>query len=229
MSSPIVHCQYHELVAATSLRPNPENPNKHSAKQIKAYGIVIELTGWRKAVVVSRQSGMIVKGHGAHATAMLKGWPVPVEFQDYATPELEFADLLADNHLAELASLDKKKVKELIEKRILSTSINPDVTGYLKDEMDKMFKSMSGDDQGEFPITARLNEGYSCVTIFCDNETDWVFLKQLLNVRREQSYKNQHIGESRVMTFARFMEALYANRDSLYGTGQVNDDAPAAE
>lgn len=65
------------------------------------------------------------------------------------------------------------------------------------------------------------------MTVFCDNETDWVYLKQLLGIRKERSYKNETIGEARVISFKRFMEMLYENRNSFNGPRADGDDAPA--
>lgn len=50
---------------------------------------------------------MIVKGHGRlEAAKRLGRREAPVEFQDYESEAAELADLLADNKIAELASID---------------------------------------------------------------------------------------------------------------------------
>ena len=47
------------------------------------------------------------------AAALKLGCKVPVEYQDYATPADEARDLVADNRIAELSSLDNSKIAEL--------------------------------------------------------------------------------------------------------------------
>jgi ParB-like chromosome segregation protein Spo0J len=114
--SPLVKCAHAELVPTGKLSPNKKNPNKHPDAQLDLYGKILLHQGWRKAVVVSRQSGMIVTGHGAWLTAKRQGWPtVPVDYQDFATPEDETAHLLADNRLPQLAETDSELLVELLE------------------------------------------------------------------------------------------------------------------
>lgn len=54
------------------------------------------------------------KGHGRRLAAIdaRLAW-VPVEYQEYATEAEEYADLLADNRIAELAEMDNDKLSEI--------------------------------------------------------------------------------------------------------------------
>lgn len=97
-----IHCTYSELRAVGSLIHSPKNPKKHSAAQIKRLGKLLEFYGWRKPVVVSKQSGFIVTGHGKVMAAAKMGWKeVPVEYQDFESPDQELGYLVADNAIAE--------------------------------------------------------------------------------------------------------------------------------
>lgn len=98
-----IHCQYTELCDAASLVPNPRNPNRHPKRQIELLAKIIQTQGWRQPVTVSNRSGFIVRGHGRLEAAMLIGCKVPVERQDYASEAEEWADLVADNRIAEPA------------------------------------------------------------------------------------------------------------------------------
>ena len=87
-----VFCAYDAIVPLEELRPNPGNPNHHGTDQIKRLASVIWATGWRNAITVSRQSGMIVKGHGRMEAAQLAGMSeAPVEYQDYDSEAEEWA------------------------------------------------------------------------------------------------------------------------------------------
>jgi hypothetical protein len=104
-------------VNPTKLRPNPENPNRHSAHQIQILAAVIQEQGWRAPITVSKRSGLIVRGHGRLEAAMLMGCDVvPVDEQDYKSEAEELADLLADNRLSELAELDEDDLRRVIER-----------------------------------------------------------------------------------------------------------------
>ena len=110
-----VHCAHDALVDITELIPNPRNPNKHGDKQVALLAKIIRHQGWRAPIVVSNRSGFIVAGHGRHEAAkLLNVQTVPVNRQDFATEADEWAHLVADNRIAELAENDDDALKELL-------------------------------------------------------------------------------------------------------------------
>lgn len=111
-----IHCVHSKLVPLASLIENPRNPNRHPIDQIELLARVIESNGWRSPIVVSNQSGFIVKGHGRYEAAKrLALIEVPVEFQDYASEAEEWSDMIADNVIAEMAEIDIAALNTLIE------------------------------------------------------------------------------------------------------------------
>ena len=101
------------LVDTESITPHPENPNIHPAGQIEALCEVIIENGWRSPVVVSRRSGLLIKGHGRLLAAKRLGCRVPLEYQDYPDEATEMRDLVADNKIAELSMLSDQKIAEI--------------------------------------------------------------------------------------------------------------------
>lgn len=84
-------------VAANTVRPQPPEPNRLPLEQLRLLGRTIRTIGRRAPVVVSRSSGLVVKGHGRLEAAKLAGLTVaPVDIQDYASDAEETADVLAD-------------------------------------------------------------------------------------------------------------------------------------
>ena len=111
-----VYCAFDKMVKVNDLIPNPQNPNKHPEEQIELLASIIEQNGWRAPITVSKRSGMVVKGHGRLLAAKHLGLEeVPVDFQDYESDALELADLMADNRIAELSYIDKRKLLNLFE------------------------------------------------------------------------------------------------------------------
>jgi len=100
------HCEYTELVDPKTLKPHPQNANKHPKSQVKALARVIARIGWRRCIVVSNRSGYIVAGHCSTLSGIELGCQVPVDYQDFfsETEELDF--LMADNIIPELAEWD---------------------------------------------------------------------------------------------------------------------------
>ena len=141
-----VFCAYDEITAIRDIRPNPGNPNSHNKKQVRLLGDIIQATGWRAPITVSKRSGLITKGHGRRMAAEAKGWKfAPVEYQDYASEEEEHADLIADNRIAELADLDMGKLMDMVEE--MDTGIVPvELTGFTEEDLQKIIASMEGAD-----------------------------------------------------------------------------------
>lgn len=102
-----VLCAHTEMSDLDLLVANPRNPNKHPESQIKLLAKIMKHQGWRAPIVVSQRSGFITKGHGRLMAAQLNGWEqAPVDRQDYASEADEYADMVADNKIAELSETD---------------------------------------------------------------------------------------------------------------------------
>lgn len=133
-----VFCAHDAIVAIEKLIPNPKNPNTHPDAQIQALGRIIRQTGWRAPITVSKRSGFIVKGHGRLAAAKLEGLTeVPVDYQNYTNEAEEYADLVADNRIAELAEIDNKLLADIFAD-IDTGEIPMELTGYTDKEVESL-------------------------------------------------------------------------------------------
>ena len=111
-----VWCAYDKLVKIEELIPHPKNPNTHPQSQIKILAQNIRYHGWRHPIIVSKQSGYIVAGHGRLEAAKELGVSIiPVEYQTFASEDNELAVLVGDNRLAELSSLDLNGLQDIID------------------------------------------------------------------------------------------------------------------
>ncbi len=114
-SPPSIRCSYKELRDPISLTPHPRNPNRHGERQIELLGRIIQHQGWRNPIVVSARSGFVVAGHGRLQAALSLGLPeVPVDVQEFESEADEWAHLVADNRIAELAEMDREGLGELL-------------------------------------------------------------------------------------------------------------------
>lgn len=105
------NCAYDELVDLAHLVPNPENNNFHPKEQIERLAKIIAFQGQRAPIIVSNQSGFIVKGHGRLEALRMLGWEkAAVDYQDYESPAQEYADMTADNEIARWAEFDNNMV-----------------------------------------------------------------------------------------------------------------------
>lgn len=92
---------------------HPRNANTHPDRQIELLAKIIDYQGQRAPIVVSKKSGFITKGHGRLEALTRLGWTqAAVDYQDYENEAQEYADLIADNKIAELANHDDAKMIE---------------------------------------------------------------------------------------------------------------------
>lgn len=138
-----VFCAHDAIVDVAKLVPNPKNPNQHPDSQIQLLGRIIRQTGWRQPITVSKRSGFIVKGHGRLAAALLEGMKeAPVDYQNYTSEAEEYADLVADNRIAELAETDNKLLADIFAE-IDTGEIPMELTGYTEDEVEGLVTALS--------------------------------------------------------------------------------------
>jgi hypothetical protein len=215
-----VHCSHTALVNPNKLKPNPDNPNRHSAHQIQILAAIIEEQGWRAPITVSKRSGLIVRGHGRLEAALLMGCEVvPVDEQDYATEAEELADLLADNRLSELAELDEGDLRKVIERlRGADPDFDVELTGFMEDEIAKLFNEE--EDEGELEMIPRMEcqpfEHHDYLVFMFHDLRDWMLALQLIGVH-EVDYsitrKTKKIGVGRVLNGKRLIELAQKAND----------------
>ena len=128
-----VWCSHDEIGPLEKAIENPRNPNKHPEAQIKLLANIIKVQGWRNPITISRLSGFITKGAGRRKAAELLGVSqVPLDYQDYENEAAEYADLIADNRIAELAEPDLDLVKDILES---IEGLDAELTGYNLDDL----------------------------------------------------------------------------------------------
>jgi len=142
-SSIAVHCSHDALVDITEIVANPRNPNKHPDKQVALLAKIIRHQGWRAPVVVSKRSGFVVAGHGRlEAAKLLQVQTVPVNFQEFATEADEWAHVIADNRIAELAETDGAMLKDLlIELDSATQDFDMDLSGFDAGELERLINT----------------------------------------------------------------------------------------
>jgi ParB-like chromosome segregation protein Spo0J len=147
-----VHCSHLRLADVVTLIANPRNPNKHSDKQVALLAKVIQHQGWRSPITISKRSGFVVTGHGRLAAALLlQVEVVPIDEQDFATEADEWAHLVADNRIAELADADRTMIAELLSE-LDAGGLDMDLTGFDMDALEELMKAPSQPDAPEdFP------------------------------------------------------------------------------
>lgn len=100
-------CAYSRLVPVNELIPYSRNRNKHPDEQIDRLAELIKYHGLRHPIIVSTLSNEVVAGNGRLAALKKLGaTEIPVDFQDFESPDAEYAFSVADNAIALWAELD---------------------------------------------------------------------------------------------------------------------------
>jgi hypothetical protein len=224
-----VHCAHTALVHPDKLRPNPANPNKHSAHQIQLLAAIIQQQGWRAPITVSKRSGLVVRGHGRLEAAMLIGCErVPVDEQHYESEAAEMADLLADNRIAELAELDDDGLRAVIDRiKESDPDFDLDLTGFTESDLVKLFEDEQPEDEVEtIPrMECQPFEHHDYLVFMFHDLRDWMLALQLLGVREVDfsiTRTTKKIGIGRVLHGRRLIELA---RKAL--AGGVSGTSPA--
>ena len=127
---PLIHCDYSKLESVEKLKPNPANPNLHDENHTRLLGAMLKHQGWRESIIVSKQSGLVVCGHGRLKAAKTLGLKeVPVDIQDFENEADEYAHMIADNRIAELSGFDNDALKEILA-TLDTGAMDMDITGF---------------------------------------------------------------------------------------------------
>ena len=132
----------------SQIQPDPRNPRKHSASQIKAIARSIEAFGFNAPILIDRHR-RIVAGHGRFEAAKLVGLDsVPVVRLDHLSDAQASAYMLADNKLTDRSSWDDDKlalqIKALSD---LSIDFDLEATGFELPELDLRLQSLDDLDE----------------------------------------------------------------------------------
>lgn len=182
MKTAPVKCLHTEVWALDRFVEHPRNPNSHPPAQLELLAKIIVTQGWRNPIVVSRLSGLIIKGHGRLAAARLAGLDVaPVELQDYASPEQELADLIADNRIAELAEADQFALHGLLAELRSDPEFDSMLAGFTVEAADQLADEIIAASTVQDGITAAAPKTVSQLA-----NTSFKFGPLHFEVKREQ-------------------------------------------
>lgn len=96
-----------KIVSVKDLKLKKGNRNKHPKDQLEMLAKHFAYQGFRNPLIVSNQSGEVVCGNGRLMAAKKAGLKeLPVIYQDFETPEMEYSYHVADNGLGLWSELD---------------------------------------------------------------------------------------------------------------------------
>jgi ParB-like chromosome segregation protein Spo0J len=126
---------------------------------------IIRHQGWRNPIVVSARSGFVIAGHGRLAAALkLDLTEVPVDVQEFTDEADEWAHLVADNRIAELADMDEAALGDLLSDLGDIEGFDIGIAGFTDAEADKLI----ADDEDTDEISEDSDTSDPCLLLKFD-------------------------------------------------------------
>lgn len=120
------------------LKPDPDNPRKHTRRQLTALERVIKAHGFLNPILIDEHDN-ILAGHGRQQAALNAGLSeVPCYVARHLTEEQKQLVKLADNKIGDLSSFDTGLVIKKLE-TLSSADIDIELSGFLTGELDVLF------------------------------------------------------------------------------------------
>lgn len=144
------------------------------------------------------------------AAMMLGVESVPVDVQDFETEADEWAHLVADNRLAELAELEKDALDSLL-REIDAAGLDLNFAGF--DALPEIGDDAKGEEPvAEVPFSEIIGEASNYVVLVFNNEIDWLQAQTHFNLgtvqNRRQNGKPWSRGIGRVIDGAGYLRQV---------------------
>ena len=183
------------------------NPRKINAKQREDIKKSLTKYGFVQPLVVNIHAdrmNIIVGGNQRKKIAEAMGYEkapcILVELNEEDEKEL---NLRLNKNTAEF---DFTLLNDFFDKDFLfGVGFSEKEIGKIESEFDAKFKEVTNDN-AEMAIVQEYNEKYRVVMIFSNNEMDFNWMRNVLNLERKKDYSNSKIGESLVITVQEFQK-----------------------
>jgi DNA modification methylase len=162
-----------EYVSRTSLTRNPQNPHRHSKRQIRQIAASLRAFGFIVPMVADAQ-GIIIAGEGRHRAAELVGLiDVPIVRAEHLNDAQKLAFMIADNRLTENSDWDENLLAEQFrELSAMDLSFELEVTGFEIPKIDLLIEG-SIEPQADKPDPADAPTQLAVKAISCPGDL-WV-------------------------------------------------------
>lgn len=141
-----------DIVAIDAVHEHPQNPRKHRIEMIAR---ALMQFGQRSPLIVQGSTKLILKGNGTWKAAKLLGWSeIAVIWSDLEGDEA-LAYMLSDNRPSDLATYDRKKLRDGLAAMIAGPGLNVTLWGEEEfEDLDEEFRGMV-----ELPARTTADEG----------------------------------------------------------------------
>ena len=107
---------------------------------------------------------------------------MPIDEQDFATEADEWAHLVADNRLAELADADSAMITELLGE-LDAGDLDMDLTGFDNESLEELMTAAAPPEKPEVQFSEYLGEANNYIVLKFDNEMDWLAAQEHFEIK----------------------------------------------
>jgi hypothetical protein len=184
------------------LVPYEKNPRKMSAETMKRLQDSLDKFGLVEIPAINYDNILIAGHQRCKALKMLgKG----EELIGVRVPDRQLTDTELREYNIVSNAIDGDWVEEILKESfsdidLLSLGLDIDLSEYEKTGIVE-----AEPEQAVYPIVQKFTEKHTAFIIACDNELDENFIKQVLGLQSEKSYKNNNVATSHVISAQKFI------------------------
>ena len=196
-----------EIRSVAELQNNPLNPrlikSSRFSKLVKSIKDFPEMLETRPIVV--DENNMVLGGNmRLKACKQIGMKDVPVAVVSDWTTDQKAQFIIKDNN--SFGDWDIDILANQFEKEfLLQMGMEEKQLGFFMDQFEEEFYKVD-DTNAELPIVPKFSESYTAVIIFCDNEMDQNWLRNVLKLKKARDYKTERIKETSVITVKAFQK-----------------------
>jgi len=189
------------------LSSNPLNPrtikSARFSKLVKSIKDFPEMLKTRPIVV--DENNMVLGGNmRLKACRQIGMKEVPVVVVEGWTSDQKSQFIIKDNN--SFGDWDVDILANQFEKDfLLQMGMQEKELGFFMDDFEEEFYKVD-DTTAELPIVPKFSEKYNAVMIFCDNEMDENWLRNVLKLKKARDYKTERVKETSVITVKEFQK-----------------------
>lgn len=193
-----------------NLRAAEYNPRKITASQKAELRKSMNRFGFLQPLVVNihpERRGRVVGGNQKLAILREDGMSeVSVVEVDLPLREEKELNLRLNKNQGDF---NEEVLKEFFNRDdLLQVGFAESEIGFLDEVHNAAAKNLEDRGEPRYPIVPKFDERYDSVMVFCKNEIDFLWLKEILGIVRKKSYKNEAVGECRVIDCEQFRKQL---------------------
>ena len=184
------------------LIPYERNPRKMAPEKMKKLQDSLERFGLVEIPAINLD-GILIAGH--QRCKAMKFLGRGEELIDVRVPNRQLSETELKEYNIASNAIDGDWVEEILKDSFSDIDLSSLGLDIDLSKIDDEIKNLTDIEKPIYEIVAKFTEKYSSFVIVCDNELDENFIKQVLGLQSEKSFKNNNVAIPHVLTAKKFI------------------------